>query len=195
MPADGTRALYRNVPEAQEELIALLTDRYAARGIRFDTGFVGSVPVQCSGRVGRRYFYFRFRHDSASLTIGSADHRRDASHAKHARRKALRKLRRGVSDDWFGFMARNDLKRDTRLERHPSNAVWYATVNDVTGEPYAGDLEPEECAEIFAQLMDRLTPVPPSPAAKIFRAWNSRSYTPPMDHAPGVIRKASKARR
>lgn len=195
MAAGGSRALYRNVPDAQEQLIALLTDKYAARGIRFDTGFVGSVPVQCSGRIGRRYFYFRFRSDSASLTVGSADHRRDASHAKHARRKALRKLRRGVSDDWFGFMAKGDLKRDTRLDRHPSNAVWYATINDVTGEQYAGGLEPEECAEIFIQLMDRLAPVPPRRDAKIFRAWNSRSYTPPMDHAPGVIRKASKARR
>lgn len=186
--------LYRNVPEAQEELIASLTDRYSPRTIRFDTGFVGSVPVQCSGRIGRRFFYFRFRGDSASLTIGSADHRRDASHAKHARRKALRQLRRGVDDGWFGLMAKGDLKRNKGLDRHPSNAVWYAAMHDVTGEQYAGSLDAEESAELFIRLMDQLRPVGPKPRFRVFRYGRRGPYTAPCGWKQGIIRKPSKTR-
>lgn len=188
--------LYRNVPEAQEDLIASLTERYAHRGIRFDTGFVGSVPVQCSGRIGRRYFYFRFRGDSASLTIGSADHRRDASRAKHARRKSLRQLRRGGQIDWFGgFMVKQDLKRNMGLYRHPSEVVWYAVINDVTGEEYAGSLEPGEAAELFVQLMADLVRVPPHRRFPDFKALRRGSSTWPMDPHRHVITKPAKTRR
>lgn len=197
MRRPGSSPLYRNIPASQDELIALLTDRYATRGIRFDSGFVGSVPVQCCGRIGRRYFYFRFRGDTASLTIGSADHRRDASQAKHARRKSLRQLRRGGEIDWFGgFMVKQDLKRDKGMDRHPSRAVWYAVINDVTGERYAGDLEPEESAELFGQLMDLLRLVGTEPRFRAFKHRGGRGpYMEPRGWAQGIIRKPSKTRR
>jgi hypothetical protein len=188
--------LRRNVPEEQEELIASLTERYPDQSIRFDTGFVGSVPVQCSGRIGRRYFYFRYRHDCASLTNGSADLRRDASRAKHARRKSLRALRRGVSDDWFGsFFIHSSLRRNTALDRHPSEATWFAVINDVTGEEYAGCLEPEEAAEFFVQLMASLVRVPPRRREPSYKALRRGSSTWPMEPHRQVITKASKARR
>lgn len=187
--------LYRNVRPEQDDVIAALTERYAEQGIRFDTGFVGSIPVQACGRIGRRFFYFRFRGDTASLTIGSPDHRRDASRAKHARRTALRKLRRGQTDDGFGgFMVTRDLRRDTGLDRHPSRAVWYAVQHDVTGERYSGELETEEAAELFIDLMSRLQPAGPEPKWHKFAAMRRGSYTPPMPEHRRVIRKASKAR-
>lgn len=188
--------LYRNVRPEQEDLIAALTERYADKAIRFDTGFVGSVPVQACGRIGRRFFYFRFRGDTASLTIGSPDLRRTASRAKHSRRKALRKLRRGQTDDLFGsFMIERDLRRDTSLDRHPSHAVWYAVRNDVTGERYAGDLEPEESAELFIDLMASLQPAGPEPLFHKFRAMRRGSYTPPLPEHRTVIRKVLARRR
>ena len=195
MPRQGSRPLYRNIPSDQAELIALLADRYAPRSIRFDSGFVGSVPVQCYGRIGRRYFYFRFRGDSASLTIGSADHRRDASHAKHARRRALRQLRRGDDDGFGGFMAQSELKRDKGLDRHPSRAVWYAAMHDVTGERYAGSLDAEESAELFVQLMDQLRLVGPEPRFRMFKFGRRGPYTAPSGWTQGIIRKPSKTRR
>lgn len=76
------------------ETVERLEAKYAEHGLRFDSGFAGSVPVQASGRIGRRYFYFRFRHDSAPLSIGSPDHGRNAAHAKRDRRRSLRTLRR-----------------------------------------------------------------------------------------------------
>jgi hypothetical protein len=188
--------LYRNVRPEQEAVVAALTERYAEQSIRFDTGFVGSIPVQACGRIGRRFFYFRFRGDTASLTIGSPDHRRAASQAKHARRKALRKLRRGQDDDGFGgFMTKRDLRRDTGLDRHPSHAVWYAVHHDVTGERYAGELEPEEAAELFIDLMSRLQPAGPEPKWHKFAAMRRGSYTPPMPEHRIVIRKPGNRRR
>lgn len=192
-----TQPLYRNVRPEQEALIAALTERYASQKIRFDTGFVGSIPVQACGRIGRQFFYFRFRGDSASLTLGTADLRRAASRAKHARRKALRELRRGqAEDDLFGFLTRRNLRRDTSLDRYPSRPVWYAVINDVTGDEWAGELEPEEAAELFIRLMDMLQIVPARRAGnRSFAALRRGSYTPPSDWKQGIIRKPSKNRR
>lgn len=192
-----TSTLYRNVRPEQEALIGVLTERYARQKIRFDTGFVGSIPVQACGRIGRQFFYFRFRGDSASLTLGTADLRRSASRAKHARRKALRELRRDTLDDGFmSFMLKRDLRRDTSLDRHPSRAVWYAVINYVTGNEWAGELEPEEAAELFVRLMDRLQLVPPRKTGnRSFAALRRGSYTPPSSWKQGIIRKPSKPRR
>lgn len=192
-----TSTLYRNLRPEQDELIAALTERYASQNIRFDTGFVGSVPVQACGRIGRQFFYFRFRGDTASLTLGNADLRRSASRAKHARRKALRQLRRDQADDGFmGFLIKRDLKRDTSLDRHPSRAVWYSVINDVTGDQWAGELEDEEAAELFVRLMDSLQRVPPERSGnQPFKAWRRGSYTPPMPEHRIVIRKKTRGRR
>lgn len=187
--------LYRNAPDDQEELIGSLTERYADRAIRFDAGFVGGIP-ECCGRIGRRYFYFRFRGDSASLTVGSADHRRFASQAKAARRNSLRQLRRGVDENGFGsFMVRRDLRRENPLNRHPSRAVWYAVINDVTGEPYAGILDPEEAAELFVQLMDSLKLLPRSQRLPEYRPLRRGSSTMPLEPHRHVITKPSASRR
>ncbi|ACL42038.1 hypothetical protein Achl_4087 (plasmid) [Pseudarthrobacter chlorophenolicus A6] len=192
-----TPKLYLNIRPEQEDLIGALTERYAAQRIRFHTSFNGSVPVQACGRIGRRFFYFRFRGDAASLTIGSADHRGASSRAKHARRKALRELRRDQLDDGFmSFIRKRDLRRDTSLDRHPSRAVWYAVINDVTGDQWAGDLEPEESAELFVRLMDMLQPVPKrKPGNRSFAALRRGSYTPPSNWEQGIVRKPSKKRR
>ncbi|QOT19400.1 hypothetical protein [Paenarthrobacter sp. YJN-5] len=192
-----TSILYRNLRPEQEELIADLTERYANQKVRFDTGFVGSIPVQAYGRIGRQYFYFRFRGDSASLTLGLADLRRSASRAKHARRKALRELRRGRAEDNFmSFMLKRDLRRDTSLDRHPSRPVWYAVIHDVTGDEWAGELEPEDSAGLFVQLMDQLRRVPYRKTRdRSFTALRRGSYTPPANWKQGIIRKPSRRRR
>lgn len=189
--------LYRQIRPEQEGLIAGLTERYAAEKIRFDTSFNGSIPVQACGRIGRQFFYFRFRSDSASLVLGKADRCRSASQAKHARRKALRTLRRGnEAEGPWGSMVKKDLKKDTSLDRHPSCPVWYAVIYGVTGEPYAGALEAEESAELFVELMNRLEPVPQRKSlVHKFRAMRRGSYTPPSRWTQGIIRKPSKTRR
>jgi hypothetical protein len=191
-----TSRLYRNVPESQEDLIASLTERYAGHSIRFDTGFVGSVPVQASGRIGRRFFYFRFRGDCASLTVGSRNRREDGSFYRRDRTKALRKLRRGQDDGWGGYFLKQQLRRDTSMDRYPSAPVRYAVTPDVTGEQWAGSLEPDEAAALFVRLMDSLEPCAwRRPTAGTFRALIRGSYTMPSNYKQGIIRKPSKRRR
>lgn len=189
--------LHRQIRPEQEDLIAGLTERYAAQKIRFDTSFNGSIPIQACGRIGRRFFYFRYRGDSASLTIGAADHRGSASRARESRRRALRTLRRGQGgDSLYGFLIQRDLRRDDSMDRHPSRPVWYAVINDVTGDPYNGCLEQEEAAELFVELMDRLQLVLARKTwNRSFAALRRGSYTPPMPEHRIVIRKVSKARR
>lgn len=194
-----TSRLYRNVPETQEAVIAALTQRYADQGIRFDTGFLGSVPVQASGRIGRRFFYFRFRGDHASLTIGSRNRRADGSYFKRDRTKALRTLRRWKDDgDPIGFarfIAERNLKRNTTLDRHPNRIVRYAGISDVTGEPYNGFLETNEAAELFIRLMDGLEPYNWRRPHWKLKAMLRGSYTLPSNHRQGIIRKPSKRTR
>lgn len=186
------------VYRTQAALIAALTEQLSAQNIRFDTDFSGYNPVATRGRIGRRFFTFVFQFDRASLTIGSPIHREMASRAKHARRKALRALRR--SDDVESlrgvYFLRRDLKRDTHLVRYPSRVVWSAVRNGVTGDPMAVSLEPEEAAELFVGMLSEVQLAGPSPKRNQFDAAIRRgSYTRPMPEHRTVIRKGSTRRR
>jgi hypothetical protein len=178
---------------SHQEAVDRLEARYAQHGLRFDSGFAGALPVQASGRIGRRFFYFRFRHDSASLSVGSPDHRRNASYAKRDRRRALRTLRRkGAPLDTFDrFLAQRSLTPDRGLSRHPSILVRYAVINDVTGEEYAGTLEQAQAEQLFVRLFDDLKPVQYRPPFRKLKALSRGSYTPPMETGKNVIRKRS----
>lgn len=186
--------VHGHVQSRQAALITSLTDRCAGQGIRFDTGFDGTNPLWARGRIGRRFFTFLYRGDTASLTIGSPNHRDMDSRAKHARRKALRALRRSKDHESLPALPflRRDLKRNTHLDRHPSRVVWHAVRHDVTGH-WGGSLEPEEAAEFFVELMSRLQLAGPQPKRPKFDdAIRRGSYTAPMPEHRTVIRKPSK---
>lgn len=157
---DTTSTRYSQLPESQLEMLLRLEENYP--GLRFDSGFLGSVPVQAEGRLGSRWFFFRFRYDHASLVVGSPDSRTANGQRKRARIKALRKLRRNaVMDDFSRFLALRDLQPGADgLEHFPSHRIRAAGISDVTGEPYAGTLEPEEAASLFSRLMKELQPAP-----------------------------------
>jgi hypothetical protein len=177
-------------------LITSLTERCASQGIRFDTGFDGTNPMWARGRIGRRFFAFLYRGDTASLTIGSPKHRDMAGRARHARRKALRALRR--SDDAESpslFFRRRDLKRDALLDRRPSRVIWHATRDNVTGH-WGGTLEPEEAAELFLEMLSQVQRPEQAPKRSEFDSAIRRgSYTPPSNRKQGIIRKPSRKRR
>lgn len=179
-----------------QAVVDRLETRYAALGLRFDSGFAGSIPVQASGRIGRRFFYFRFRGDTAALQIGSPDYKRDASYRKARHRKARRALRRNDDSGFFGLHgARLDLRRDDGFSRHPSRLSRYAVIGDVTGERYAGELTQEAAEALFNRLMADLAPArKPLTSGLQYRliAKGQRSW--PMG-STGVIRKRSKRRR
>lgn len=170
-PMSGIQDLPRRrsrIPEGQEQLLADLAARHP--GLRFTTGFISHTPMIAEGRIGRRYFHFRFRYDCASLEVGFPENRTNA----RDRRRALRTLRRHVepAGDWTdGFMmliARNDLRKRNRLiDGYPSRLTAQAAVGDVTGEWYAGSLPPEKAAEVFSQLVDLLKPASRRPGRHI----------------------------
>lgn len=187
---------YRNVHPSHEAVVARLEEKYAHLGMRFYQGFAGSVPVQAYGRIGRRFFYFRFRGDCASLTIGSPDRHGDATRNKARRVKALRTLRR--KDD-SGFLGLHGARRDLRCktngqEWYPSIPVRYAGISDVTGDPYNGYLETEEAETLFIRLMESLVPARrPVLGDKQFLLTFNGPRTYPLNSS-GVIRKPSKRR-
>lgn len=186
---------HRNIHPSHEAVVARLEAKYAHLGLRFYYGFGGSVPVQAWGRIGRRFFYFRFRGDCASLTIGSPDRRGDAARYKARRVKALRTLRRKDDSGFFGlFGAERDLRRDKGQEWYPSIPVRYAVINDVTGERYAGFLEQDEAEALFIRLMEDLVPARRTPRpGRYYRLVVKGQRSWPMDSS-GVIRKPSKRR-
>lgn len=186
---------HRNIHPAHEAVVARLEAKYAHLGMRFYNGFGGSVPVQAWGRIGRRFFYFRFRGDCASLTVGSPDRRGDAARYKARRVKALRTLRRKDDSGFFGlFGAQRDLRRDTGQEWYPSSPVRYAVINDVTGERYAGALEQEEAEALFVRLMEDLGPARKTRRpGRHYRLIVKGQRSWPMDSS-GAIRKPSKRR-
>lgn len=190
----------RRIRHEQEPLIAGLEVKYQRIGLRFDSGFGGSSPVQANGRIGRRYFYFRFRHDHASLTVGHPDLRGMAGRDRRNRYKHRRAVRRGRYERWsFDYriaLMNLNTRRDSVLARHPSNEVAYASISGVTGDPYAGTLTPEEAAVLFERLMADLKPV--DPRLRCFRNGRKvfqRSSTIPMPEHRVVIVKPSKRRR
>lgn len=182
---------YARIPESQRDMLLQLEEKYP--GLRFDTGFLGSVPVQAEGRLGARWFYFRFRYDHASLIVGSPDRRAGSGQKKRARRKALRTLRRSTSLDMFDkFLAEQDLKpgRDG-LEHYPQYLTRFAGISGVTGERYAGSLEDDEAAALFSELMDSLTDVTKADRPTGFRnlARTRRGRTKPSTSGLHVITK------
>lgn len=179
-----------NIPDSQAEMIARLEEKYAHLGLRFDTGFVGSIPVQATGRIGRRFIYFRFRSDTASLRIGSPTRRNDSGRERRAARKARRQLRRGGLEGLDRFFVEHQMRPDIWGREFPSHVVRYAAIHDVTGDPYNGSLEDNEAEELFVRLMDQLEAAPRETDRRWYygRYWH-RGYTMPVANGHGVIRK------
>ena len=149
---------HRSIHPDNQGTVDALEARYAHLGLRFDTGFEGSWPVQASGRIGRRFFYFRFKYDTATLTVGSPDRRRDAGYHRLQRVKALRATRRFNGSPIDRFWAELGLRPTLHLDRHPSIKVRSAAVHDVTGDEYAHVLDGEMTEELFGKLVDGLKP-------------------------------------
>ena len=186
----------RYIRPAQQAIISALEARYAHLSLRFDNGFDGSSPVRASGRIGRRYFYFRFRHDTASLTVGSPLYYSDVGAALDSATRARRRLRRNPDMDSFDrYFYLNDVRVKRARIRHnwyPSYRVRASSISSVTGNEHSGSLDDDQAAYLFERLLAILEPCSQP-------RWNTslpqRSYTLPMAPHRVVIVKKSKRRR
>lgn len=183
------RKLYKSIDLDFMEAAASLEADNEHDGLRFDRVTVDE-SIFAQGRIGRRYFVFTLDDDEVSLVIGSACHRRRSGLAKRARRKGLRRLRRGTDS----ITARRALRpvRDTYDGRYPELRVWFSRRTFLQGPEVHVPTDPEEIAGLFTDLMGSLQRSGPRVGPHCFEGYRRRSSTRPMNHRPGIISKPSK---
>lgn len=156
--------------EAKKLAAVELEEMYVSRGLKFTQGFTGSFPVQAYGIIDGYRFYFRYRGDNASIRIGFiADDRLVKEHARDMAfyNKRIEKYRAeaeatGVSlesimSDRF---EREPLQETLNgITDYPSSIRKQSYLSGFYGEDYKGELEPEECKEIFIRLIESLEEV------------------------------------
>jgi hypothetical protein len=126
--------------------------------LRFDTGFVGGLPIHAHGPIGRRLFYLLLRKHNAPLTLGCPARHRDAGWRKRDARKARRKLRRGQTEGLMRYIAERDARgHGTTLERHPFRASHYASIwPDTQGVTEPPTLEGPNTMRLIDRAISRL---------------------------------------
>lgn len=148
---------------------ANLEKRYADRGLKFNSGFRGSVPVQAFGTIDGMMFYFRYRGDYGSLQVGfveegryELEYERDMLfHNERVKKRAEDKAAAGDSwdteNEWFDDLLFAEPKleelTDTSL---PTTLRKVAAVADYLDEPYNGTLTGEQCEDLFIRLVGGL---------------------------------------
>lgn len=151
-----------------------LEAQYADRELKFTESFRGSIPVQAWGYMDGYRFYFRFRGDIGSLSIGIANPeyyvRINDLRAKRETRK-LAQLEEGLKTgtltkaeydeemDFFSHFGKSEDEKvpdfdDPRF--YPTHIKKSSMVLNYTGERYEGALTPEQMLDLFTKLVDSL---------------------------------------
>lgn len=154
--------------EANELDLAVsnLESKYSHRGLQFESGFLGSLPVQAYGHLDGMRFYFRFRHDSARLDLGvydaekeEADYQRDLKNEQVRKEQADKDLAAGEiteMDHMFWTMSTASKVEEDDENYYPNPVLKSVSIHAYTGEPYAGWLDGKQAEDLFSQLADRL---------------------------------------
>jgi hypothetical protein len=164
----------------KEEFVAVcaeLEEAFPETGLRFTEGFRGAMPMTAYGWILGRRFYFRFRADTASMTVGNVDpvkagiefERRIAMHARHKYQLArwdstgsedsraiavdeiTAEMREAVIDHY-------DLAVETDFSAaaFPNDVSQRVSVPEYTGQEWNGILTPAQAKDVFAQLVQKL---------------------------------------
>lgn len=156
------------MPEQKELDIAIsnLESKYSHRGLRFETPFLGSVPVQAYGHLDGMRFYFRFRHDAARLDLGvydaeqeEADYQRDLKNEQLRKEKAEQELAAGkISDYDYMFLTMSSAVKTEEDDKdyYPNPVLKSVSIHSYTGDQWAGWLDGKQAEELFSKLADRL---------------------------------------
>lgn len=146
--------------------------RYANRGLKFNSGFRGSVPVQAFGTIDGMMFYFRYRGDYGSLQVGfvedgryELEYKRDMLfHNERLERRAEEKAQAGDSWDSQNEFFDDILFRKPKLQKLtktslPTTLRKVASVANYLDDPYNGTLTGEQCEDLFIRLVQGLEEV------------------------------------
>jgi len=156
--------------------VAELEARHADRGLHFTQPFYGMMPVQAFGHIDGQRFYFRFRHNSATLQVGPYDpeieqltyERRRQGNERH-RQADLALLAAGQITqerlDEGARMRAYNTPRGPVPEYEPAFLPTRITASASVMGPGAknselGDLTEAQALEIFSALVTALAPVP-----------------------------------
>ncbi len=158
--------------------VRALESKYAARGLRFNrdrdgrVAGMGSVPVQAFGVLDQQRFYFRFRHDDASLEVGPFDEALE--HAVWERSEQVRTARLAAieaagnrydedgRESLIWHLHSRSIAKPTATDPSflPQRVTAYASEWSIFDDPYLGSLEDQQFLDIFTRLIDALVPVP-----------------------------------
>lgn len=154
-----------------DKIFEVLAKKYPNISFSNSGGF-GSVPVQAFGKIDDDYFYFRFRFNHATLTVGPYDEKlaelwvqriREDAEADEARRAGEEK------DHWDMFftakyrvkMAKHDANPEVNPGYIPILTSRYSSLaGKDPNDGYKGDLDTDEFIEMFSTLVETLKDVP-----------------------------------
>ena len=151
-----------------DKVFKVLGEKYP--NISFVEGGFGSVPVQAYGKIDDEYFYFRFRFNHATLTVGPYDEELDSLYVQRIREDAeSRKDEIDESDpfamlftvDYQVKMAKYDANPEVNRGYLPLRTTRYSSLAGANPEDeYKGDLDTDEFISMFSTLVDNLRVLP-----------------------------------
>lgn len=136
---------------------ASLEEAFPELGLRFTKGFKGAMPVQAYGWILGERFYFRFRGDLASLTLGTVNAEKAVAEVENrikfiAGTDEPSAERRQEIVDKFKLVVKSDLSVDA----FPSDVSQRVVIGGYTGDIWNGSLTPVEAKDLFTKLVKKL---------------------------------------
>jgi hypothetical protein len=123
------------------------------RGLSFYRNGLGHTPVQAFGMIDGDYFYFRFRHDMASIEVGPYDEPLEVASA------ALLKQQRRSSSLFELFDVAEDAESAPGRKFLPQRVTASAQIINSTGNG-SSDLGLPGFRTLFNRVLAELQPVP-----------------------------------
>jgi hypothetical protein len=175
--SEETLEAERREAEAMDALAVELEEKFPELGLRFTKTFAGGMPVQAYGWILGERFYFRYRSDIASLTVGTVNAERAEAEfeRKVARYLDLQNTMPSFYTPEFSekYQTREDViagfnlavQTDFSQTAFPDDVSFRVSLGGFAGDPWAGVLSPEDAKEVFIQLIELLV------AERALKGW------------------------
>lgn len=175
--SEDTLEAERREAEAMSALAVELEGMFPELGLRFTRTFAGGIPVQAYGWILGERFYFRYRSDIASLTVGTVNQEKAEADFEHKVTRAL-EIRDSMPAFYKAGMDEREFTRegmieslnlsvmtDLSVDAFPDDVSFRVSLGGFIGNPWAGVLSPEEAKEVFIQLVELLV------AERALKGW------------------------
>jgi hypothetical protein len=143
------------------QLVSDLEYAFEDRGLRFTINFIGALPQQAYGHLDGLRFYFRFRGNHASLTLGAFD--KDFEEKYEARCKAQYEDNHKNDDpnDKWALKYYDKAQHEDDPRFYPRIVLKHSySEGPNPGNTYAGWLPPKDLGPLFIKLATSLEDVP-----------------------------------